>query len=52
MLSLALMVLGVAIVAQSLAESAGALAARLLIGILMFAAGGLRLYLSVRGGRT
>jgi hypothetical protein len=51
-LSFALMVLGLAVVVESLAESTSALAGRLLIGILMVAAGGLRLFLALRGGRT
>ena len=51
MLSVAMVAIGVAIVVESLAESAGALAARLLIGILIVAAGVLRLYLEVKRGR-
>jgi uncharacterized membrane protein HdeD (DUF308 family) len=51
LLSVAMVAIGVAVVVQSLAESASALAARLLIGILLTAAGVGRIYIEVRRGR-
>ncbi len=50
-LSIAIAVIGAVIVVQSLAESASALAGRLLIGFLMLAAGLGRLYVATRGER-
>ena len=50
-LSAAMVLIGVAIVVESIAQSASALAGRLLIGILMIAAGTGRLYIEVRRGR-
>ena len=51
MLSVAMVAIGLAIVVESLAESAGAFAARLLIGILIVAAGVGRLYIEIKRGR-
>jgi hypothetical protein len=51
LLSVAMVAIGLAVVVQSLAESASALAARLLIGILLTAAGVGRIYIEVRRGR-
>ncbi len=51
MLSAAMIAIGLAIVVESLAASVSALAGRLLIGILMTAAGAGRLYIEVRRGR-
>jgi uncharacterized membrane protein YadS len=51
LLSVAMVAIGLAVVVQSLAESTGALAARLLIGILLTAAGVGRIYIEVRRGR-
>jgi len=51
LLSVAIAVIGAIVVVQSLAESSSALAGRLLIGILMFAAGVGRLYVELRRGR-
>jgi hypothetical protein len=50
-MSLAMVAIGVLVVVESLAESAGALAARLLIGILIVAAGVGRIYIEVKRGR-
>ncbi len=47
-LSLAIAVIGAIVVVQSLSESASALAGRLLIGVLMIAAGLGRLYVATR----
>jgi uncharacterized membrane protein YadS len=51
LLSVAMVAIGLAVVVESLADSAGALAARLLIGILLTAAGVGRIYIEVRRGR-
>jgi uncharacterized membrane protein YadS len=50
-LSVAMVAIGLVVVVESLAESAGALAARLLIGILIMAAGAGRLYIEIRRGK-
>ncbi len=50
-LSVAMVAIGLAIVVESLAESAAAFAARLLIGILIVAAGVGRLYIVVKRGQ-
>jgi uncharacterized membrane protein YadS len=50
-LSVAMVAIGLAVVVESLAESAGALAGRLLIGILIVAAGVGRLYIEIKRGR-
>ena len=50
-MSVALVAIGIAIVVESLAESTSAIAARLLIGILIVAAGVGRLYIEVKRGR-
>jgi hypothetical protein len=50
-LSAAMVVIGLAVVVESLAESVSAIAGRLLIGILMIAAGIGRLYIGVKRGR-
>ncbi|HXD54992.1 MAG TPA: hypothetical protein VN618_09600 [Solirubrobacteraceae bacterium] len=51
LLSVAIIALGAIVVVQSLSESSSALAARLLIGVLMVAAGVGRLYIDIRKGR-
>ncbi len=51
LLSVAIIAIGVVVVVESLAESTSALAARLLIGVLMVAAGAGRLYVEIRRGR-
>ncbi len=51
LLSAAMVVLGLAILVQSLAESAGALSGRLLIAVLFIAAGAGRIWVEVRRGR-
>jgi uncharacterized membrane protein YadS len=50
-LSIAMVAIGLVVVVESLAESTSALAARLLIGILITAAGVGRLYIEIRRGR-
>ena len=50
-LSVAMLAIGVALLVQSLAEHAGALSGRLLIGILFIAAGAGRIWVEVRRGR-
>jgi hypothetical protein len=50
-LSAAMVAIGVAVVVESLLESAGALAGRLLIGFLLLAAGIGRVYVEVKRGR-
>jgi hypothetical protein len=50
-MSLAMVAIGLVVVVQSLADSTGALAGRLLIGILLVAAGVGRIYIEVRRGR-
>jgi hypothetical protein len=50
-LSIAMVVIGLVVVVESLAQSTSALAARLLIGILIAAAGVGRLYIEIRRGR-
>ncbi|HKG17263.1 MAG TPA: hypothetical protein VKA96_06205 [Solirubrobacteraceae bacterium] len=47
-LSLAMVAIGLVLVAQTLAHGGGPLAGRLLIGVLFVAAGGARLYLQAR----
>jgi hypothetical protein len=51
-LSVAMVVIGLVVVVESLAESTSALAARLLIGILITAAGVGRLYIEIRRGTS
>jgi len=50
LLSFAMLVLGVAILVQSLAEQAGALSGRLLIAVLFIAAGAGRIFVEIRRG--
>ena len=50
-LSFAMLVIGVALLVQSLAEHASALSGRLLIAVLFIAAGAGRLYVEARRGR-
>jgi hypothetical protein len=50
-LSVALIVIGLALVVQSIAQDVSALAGRLLIGVLMTAAGCGRLYVEAKRGR-
>jgi hypothetical protein len=50
-LSLAMVVIGLAILVQSVAESAGVLSGRLLIAVLFVAAGAGRIWIEVRRGR-
>jgi uncharacterized membrane protein HdeD (DUF308 family) len=50
-LSLLMVVIGVALIVQALTGNGGALSPRLLIGMLFTAAGIARIYLEVRGDR-
>lgn len=50
-LSLAMVAIGLAVLGESLGQSSG-LSSRLLLGVLFVAAGGGRLYLLLRRGRT
>jgi len=50
-LSLLMMALGVALVVQALAGDGGAISPRMLLGLLLIAAGGGRIYLQRRGSR-
>jgi hypothetical protein len=50
-LSLAMLVIGLALIVQVAAGNGGALSARLLLGILFVAAGAGRTYLEIRRGR-
>jgi uncharacterized membrane protein HdeD (DUF308 family) len=50
-LSLLMVVVGVALIVEALAGSGGPLSPRLLIGVLFIAAGVARVYLEVRRGR-
>ena len=50
-LSFAMLVIGIAILVESLAENASALSGRLLIAVLFMAAGAGRLYVELRRGR-
>ena len=52
MLSVAMVAIGLGVVVESLAESTSALAGRLLIGILIIAAGVGRLYIEIKRGRS
>lgn len=49
-LSIAMVVLGVALVVRTLTSGGGALAIGIVLGICFVAAGGARLYLQARGG--
>ena len=50
-LSVAMVVIGVALVVRTLTSGGGAIALGVLLGICFAAAGGARLYLQARGGR-
>jgi hypothetical protein len=50
-LSLAMIAIGVALVARTLAAGGGGLALGIVLGVLFAAAGGARLYLQTRQGR-
>jgi hypothetical protein len=50
-LSLAMIVIGIALVARTLAAGGGPLAAGVVLGLLFVAAGAARLYLQARGGQ-
>jgi hypothetical protein len=51
LLSLAMVAIGVLLVARTLAAGGGALALGIVLGVLFVAAGGARLYLQARQGR-
>jgi hypothetical protein len=51
-LSLLMAAIGVALIAQAVDGHGGALSPRLLLGVLFIAAGGGRLYLELRRGRS
>jgi hypothetical protein len=51
-LSLAMVVIGLALIVQAVGAGASAISARLLLGILFVAAGAARTYLLTRSGRT
>jgi multisubunit Na+/H+ antiporter MnhB subunit len=51
LLSLAMIAIGVALVARTLAAGGGGLALGVVLGVLFVAAGGARLYLQARQGR-
>ena len=50
-LSLAMVAIGVALIARTLAAGGGGLALGIVLGVLFVAAGGARLYLQARQGR-
>jgi hypothetical protein len=52
LLSLAMLVIGLALIVQSLSQSASPISARLLLGVLFMAAGVGRMYIEIKRGRV